>query len=368
MRLLTAINSIITFINLLTNSSSANNNFRGKEKIPLWSTYNNKIYYKGNTEYRIKGMNIAGFESMSGIPVCLFMKPFDFYLDFLQTNKFNSIRLPFSYETTLNLDNKIPFPSTLAGDPELQNKTMREILHSVIYKCQVRNISVLLDFHTIHGVINPLPYTETVTKPMVLEGWNRMMEFTKYNNVIGLDAKNEPHDISMEIWLDFVNDFINNINKNYTDFNGLFFIEGLNDNHGSPWGSSFENFNKSLLKDITKIVFSPHIYGVSVRGSIAIHEGEPEFKKWFGFLKDIYTNAIVIGEFGGFYMDLDREWHERVAHYLRKLNITSNFYWELLPSSSDTGGIFDSNCISVNYDKMNYLNNLQPNPTIVDFF
>jgi aryl-phospho-beta-D-glucosidase BglC (GH1 family) len=333
----------------------------------LWSTKENKVFFK-DEEYLIKGVNFQGLEFSTMSPCCMYVHNMDYYIDFLVDNNFNSIRLPFSYELTRNLDHQVPYPTTLSADPDLQYKSIREIMHTLIGKCHDRGISVLLDFHNINSVITELPWTFEVPEDELILAWDRMMEFANYTNVIGVDIKNEPHNIGWDVWGGFVNKFMVHVQEVYPWFQGLYFVEGLNDKT-SPWAGSFGDMPQDAITDKSKVVWSPHAYGPSVRGKVALDEGADQFYAWFGFLKNKYPNAIVLGEFGGFMTssDFDLEWHYRLRSFLIDQDITSSFFWVMFPDSKDTGGLFLTDCVSINYDKLHYLNSLNPTPTKVDF-
>ena len=103
-------------------------------------------------------------------------------------------------------------------------------------------------------------------------------------------------------------------------YRGLYYIEGIQTDY-SGWGNDFSPIEKDnfLLND-PRVVFSPHVYGYSVRGEDSIDDDKEEFDKWFGFLKELSSNAIVITEFGGFYKDIDMEWHKKLFYYLKEKN------------------------------------------------
>ena len=100
------------------------------------------------------------------------------------------------------------------------------------------------------------------------------------------------------------------------------------------------------------------MYGVSVRGDIAVSENFDTFHNWFGFLLENTDNAVVIGEYGGFFEKKDREWHYKFRDYLISVGNKNTFYWCLNPNSGDTKGILYNDWRTLNYDKLAYLKTL----------
>ena len=98
-----------------------------------------------------------------------------------------------------------------------------------------------------------------------------------------------------------------------------------------------------------KLVYSPHAYGPG-DGSEAHHM--PYFdardfprnmgaiwQRHFGHL--LSTGAtVIVGEWGGFFRDKDRQWQETFARYLKD-NKLSSFYWCLNPNSEDSTSCTD---------------------------
>lgn len=328
----------------------------------------NKLYFN-NKEYNIKGINWFGIETVCNVPHGLWVHNTEYYFDLLKKLKFNSIRIPFSYEVASNLDANLNYYCILS-DSYIQNLTVRNYIHHLFYHAKIRGMSILLDFHTDHGLIQPYP-TSQITQYEGFEAWkNIMSEYSGYENLIGIDIKNEPHGgINWKDWSKYVLDFIQFINKNFPKYNGLFWVQGIEDpNDFSAWGGSFSSMGTSFgLNPSTKIVFSPHVYGVSVRGIDSLKDNENQWNTWFGFLNKYYNNLICIGEIGGWNAGDDYIWHQNVLKYLTSQNIRNFYYWSLNPDSSDTGGILGADWSTLDQSKIDFCNALQPNPTFIDF-
>jgi endoglucanase len=196
---------------------------------------------------------------------------------------------------------------------------------------------------------------------------NVLFEYGHYTNLIGIDIKNEPHgNTHWEEWSAFVLQFIKFVEKKFPYYQGLFWVEGIQEN--SPWGGSFSSLQTLLgINPNLRIVFSPHVYGVSVRGYDSINDGPTQWNTWFGFLKRYFDNLLCIGEIGGINGGLDYTWHQNVLSYLLANRIQNFYYWCLNPDSSDTGGILNYDWTTIDQSKMDFCHQLQPNPTFVTF-
>lgn len=335
----------------------------------FYTSENHSIFYNDKIEVRLKGINYFGFEGDCQAPQGLWIHDLDFYLDFLKENNFNAIRLPFSYEMASNLDNLPKWECITQIQDQHCKSSLGNMLDCFFTKAIQRGIFVLLDFHTIDGIITDTPYGN-IQPHDFLFAWDQILDRVgHYPNLLGIDIKNEPHGITTwKDWGQVVNTFITHITQRFPSFHGLFFVEGLEMN--SCWGGSFQHMMNHLKPHLTqhKIVFSPHVYGVSVTGNQDRYGSFHQFDTWFGFLNNIYDEAIIVGEAGGSYnTPEDIEWHARYAAYLRHIHQTSNFYFCLNPDSKDTGGLLEDDWTTPNYNKLQFLSDLQPNPSWVDF-
>lgn len=330
-----------------------------------WNVDKNNLYYK-NIDYKIKGINWFGTETACNCPHGLSIHDTEFYMDLLRKYAFNSIRIPFSYEIAMNLDKPLMKECTQA-DPYVQSFTTKQYLHYLFNQSARRNMTILLDLHTDHNKIQNSPLSEISLSDFQQAWINVLNEYSHYNNLIGIDIKNEPHgDITWEIWSKFILDFISFVDDANINFRGLFWIEGIEDN--SPWGGSFDNLKTLLgLYPNKRIVFSPHVYGVSVRGYSSLFESSKEWDSWFGFLMNFFDNFVCIGEIGGINGGADYVWHQNILAYLKSRSIQNFYYWCLNPNSKDTGGLLGWDWTTVDKSKIDFCYNLQSNSTFISF-
>lgn len=329
---------------------------RGFSVLCNFISMNNNIWNTNTHEYKfLKGLNWFGFETNCNVIHGLWAQNYSTIRNVIVENDFNAIRIPISLETALNIENTIVNNHCITHEPKFNDKSVKYILDFIFDDFYKNDIDILLDIHNENGIITEYPNHK------IIDAWIHLLSFyNNKNNLIGIDIKNEPHGkITWPEWEVFVWEVINSIETKYV-YNKLYFIEGIQDKE-SGWGNDFSNINKdSFLLNHPKIVFSPHVYGTDVRGDIALYQKENKFHEWFGFLKDISNNAIIIGEFGGKYnTDNDIKWHHLLSNYLikKKLN-KSFFYWCLNPNSGDTNGILMQNWLSVDNDKLNFINYL----------
>lgn len=346
-----------------------------------WSSKDGVLTLNGEPFY-IRGANFNGFETTEcRVPLGLSDKPLSFFLDFLKEQQFNVLRIPLSYEIMANLQLQTGYCTQ--SEPRIKpGHPVGMALRFVMDEAWTRGIRVIVDLHTIGGVITPLPWTDTVNENMVTEAWLLFLkEFHAHPALIGIEIKNEPHDtISLPMFLEHCTKVIQNVETYIPEYKGLYFISGIQ--NGGPWGGSFDQplmtrvgfqgmTHPSIIatiKDVRRLVLTPHIYGTSVRGEDVGTEGPDQWEAQYGFLSGLpnYWNETVIipTEIGGLFTDTDKQYYDKWADWhVNQKNFTAGaFWWTLAPFSKDTGGIFNSD-YSVNWDKVHYMKTLVPNPT-----
>ena len=283
---------------------------------------NNKIWNTVKKEYiHFKGINFFGFETSCNVFHGLWRNDYSFYRNLLVDNEFNAVRIPISFELAMNLTTPVN-NHCIVSEPSFENKSVKEVLHFIFDDFEEHDILILLDLHNENSMITEYPH-----KDLDLAWINVLKDFSKKPNLLGIDIKNEPHgSITFSEWENSAIKVVNIIQEQFEpDF--LFFIEGTQD-HASGWGNSFADITmKSPFLNHRKIVFSPHVYGPSVRGPDSIHQKENYFDQWFGFLLDEFDNAVVISEFGGtFDTKEDIEWHYMLSNYMQTKNMNHNFF------------------------------------------
>lgn len=325
-----------------------------------WRTFDHKIF-KNDQEFILKSTNWHGYENNCNILNGLWVHPMTWYLDFIRDNNFNVIRIPFSYEITLNLNKK---PACMIHD---RFETVGDSINFLFSESLKRDIYIILDFHTINNEINSYPLSN-ITTDSFNQAWSNIIDIgIKYDNLMGLDIKNEPHNpTDFAEWAPIVNNFMDYIKNKYHNYDGLFLVEGTQGIDGTGiWGGSFYGIEYSNFNVDDRFVFSPHVYGPSVIGAQGQDFDETFFHKHYGFLLERYNSAIIFGETGGFMKESngDYQFFERLKKYLIKINQRSVCWWSLCPNSYDTGGLLEDDWITPVAIKLAWLNEIVPNPT-----
>jgi hypothetical protein len=225
------------------------------------------------------------------------------------------------------------------------------------------------------------------------------------SNIIGIDIYNEPWDYTWSDWSTLAGQAYTAINAVNTNI--LIFVEGVSDSannqDGSPttittepsgvapapnWGGNLASAGANppaIPKD--RLVFSPHVYGISVfvgkqfvaqtpaacvglSGDAAgdNHCGlllpaasvlQAGWESQWGYLK-AQNYAIVLGEWGGNFVwpggaaslrdqnrysyvtdhTIDQRWQSALVDYLVMKGIDDTIYWSINPESGDTGGLY----------------------------
>lgn len=345
---------------------------------PVWSTHDNLVY-RGSDVFRIRGINWNGFESDCLVMHGLWAHPIDHYLDILDENGFNAVRIPVAFETMDNLDLVVHEQCTSSEPSIPPGTTVRAALGTLLDKLRDRGISALIDLHTIGGTITEFPWTEDVDERRVVAAWTRFADaFGSHPALFGLEIKNEPHgDCTTAVFHRHVAKVVAAIGDR---FQGLYFVSGTSDTLppsssssssflvAPPWGGTFEKMESGTCDALCslhmshRLVFAPHVYGPDVRGPDVQQEGDVVFDQRFGFLNNhsiFHGSAIVPTEFGGHLRGDDLAYFERWRDYMRTHNMTAGgFFWTLPPTSQDTGGLLLDDFQTVDADKLAFLQRL----------
>ena len=147
--------------------------------------------------FSIKGVEWKGMEE-SLAPFGLNVHPMDYYLSFLQSEGFNSIRLPFNVDSVIK--NSILIEDACCSEaPELVNLPYLNIMRAVVKAAARRGIQVVLASTRLEprlpaGVSGSgLWYSEAVTEPLVERAWDLIADgLCSMWNVAGVDLSAQP--------------------------------------------------------------------------------------------------------------------------------------------------------------------------------
>ena len=378
--------------------------------------------------FMLRGVNWYGPEGTSRILEGLDKRPMDDIFADLNFMGFNAVRLLFSAQEWM--ENAPLFWADAENDflrlnPVLRGVDYRQMLGIVMQSAARHGILVLFALHRLRQ-----SYSATV--PGAWPGdWNGLWfegpgEYSEDNvadmweqvahyycgmwNLMGVDLMNEPHAgmwgssrdgwVGDGEWADASKDWavgaakLGNKVLEYCP-RLMIFVEGTGE-YFVEWGQSFKGLavNNMMagdgpirLKNVSKLVLSPHSYGPSlykVPETIQYFPDrfkDPQFphnlrNHWdenFGFLTEGRRGALggrafrppmVVGETGGdaTCCDIpgvmqrpgaDREYQVELFKYLNAKD-SGYFYFCLNPSSHDTGGLFRDDWVTLDQNKIEH--------------
>ena len=342
------------------------------------------VLYANGEPFSFKGVNWFGSEAFNGPPGGLDKHSAEWYCDFLQRNQFNAIRLLFNHEHVLK-DDIVDAP---AKAQLLFQKRYVEMFKVLARVAAERGILVMIACHRINQDAWPgsgLWYDTSLGFPesRVLQSWSKIASaLCGQWNVVAADLQNEPHASSWGKGLDVDwNKAAERIGNHVLGLcpRWLIMVEGVGYTPGAPgaddpgagywWGENLVGAKVApvQLRDQSKLVYSPHVYGPSVYmqkyfNDFNFPNNMPAvWQTHFAFAQGLGT-PIVIGEIGGDYLGKDKQWQDWAIPYLKgkKLGI---FYFALNPDSVDTGGLVPKDWSepeegSVEFEKLQALSGL----------
>lgn len=317
----------------------------------------------GSAPFAIKGVNWFGSEAFNGPPGGLDRHSIAYYMDFLAKHDFNAVRLLFNHEHALK-DDIVESPTK-----ELFQVRYLEMFRQIAREAASRGILIMLACHRVSAASWPgkgLWFDDSLGYPeaRVLDSWEAVASALCGEwNVFAADLQNEPHASSWAKGLDIDwNKGAERIGDHVLQRcpRWLIVVEGVGyepgalggDDPGAGywWGENLVGVQAApvQLSRQEKLVYSPHVYGPSVYEQN--YFSEPGFplnmpSVWdahFGFAKALTQTPIVLGEFGGRFVDQDRQWQEWAIPYVVSQGY-GLFYFALNPDSVDTGGLLPSN-------------------------
>lgn len=314
----------------------------------------------------LRGISWYGFETDMRVIEGLRFHSMDYYLDILQEYQFNGLRIPISEQLVLYEPSCIPDKRNVMADLTMKGKKCIDILDVLFEKCMNRGIAILLDLHVLKiRQPHPLWYLRgnpKYTEETLFRTWGILLDkFWRYDNFLGIEIINEPHDNASFGKGDIDTDvdwMISRFLKNYT-YTPLVFLDGV------WWGKDFRNVSTDIL-DATRVVFSPHFYGPTLA---PLPSYTPKYLAWYydkllGHLIN-ENRPIVITEWG-FNPTTDMAWVTNFIDYLLDKNLRNSFFWSLNPTGKDIQGLLN-NWTTIDPIRFMQIEKLCPTPTIFHF-
>ncbi|KAH9116725.1 hypothetical protein LEN26_009326 [Aphanomyces euteiches] len=328
--------------------------------------------------FSVKGVNWFGMETGLAIPFGLWQNDKNgttafVIAAFLQANKFNAVRLPVCIQNIL-LNTK-PEKSLVNAQSNraLDLTSYMSTLQSIIKVLGNRNIGVMISLHTLTTMVSGGNwYSEAlgVSKDDFLTAVDKLTKnlcTNEYWNILGLDAKNEPHQASWSEFSDGATIIGNRMLKGCPKW--MIFVEGVNQGTNSVNidGTTFEYFDwwggglqEAGSKPVNlamsnKLVYAPHYYNTGVfpqkyfyGSSLSDELDDATLKRrvegtsysMFGYLNKKQDAAVVLGEFAGLYAKdaHPKKTTKRTTDFLIQMMIeekyAGGFMWSLNPESA----------------------------------
>jgi endoglucanase len=340
-----------------------------------WHTSGSKILDSNNQQVRIAGINWYGFETTDEVAHGLNNQDYKAILQAIQTNGYNTVRLPFSsqmVETPV-----VPSFISYTGpsgpiNSDLQGLNSLQIMDAIIDYAGTIGLRVILDHHRSEAgnsaEASGLWYTSAYPETAWISDWQALA--TRYLNnsaVIGVDLHNEPHNAASggSCWdCGTANDWhlaaaragnaVLAINPKL-----LIFVEGTDEynNNYYFWGGNLQGVQNSpvQLNVANQLVYSAHDYGPA-ESPQAWFNGSTTYNSlvttWTSNWAYISLNGIApvwVGEFGTLNDDPNiqsttsgsqGQWFSSLVQFLGANPNLSWTYWAL--NGEDRYGLLDS--------------------------
>jgi endoglucanase len=265
----------------------------------------------------IRGISVYGFETEHASLQCDFVSSYDQILANVQALGFNTVRLPFCHDYLHNT-----------------NMSAMDNFFEAVRQTQ---LDVVLDFHRIVNYKqSPKPYDNEHPFQMFLDDWLFILDRYQHNNhLVGVDLFNEPQSNEWEEWNALATKAVKAIEDKFPY--RFFYMVGC-----VSWGSDCSKLKIDVPYD-NRVFHTVHRY--------SWHTGDWDIS--FGNIGD--GQKMIVGEYGA-KSDLPNQmdWFKDFLKYLKRRNIMNSFFWTYAVSS-DTGGIFQDDCRTLELDKMRLL-------------
>ncbi|CAK4084540.1 unnamed protein product [Aphanomyces euteiches] len=388
-------------------------------ELPNYVSKQGKIWAvsKNGTEVPvgIKGVNWFGMETGMQAPFGLWDNEQNgttvyAIADFLQKNKFNSVRVPLCVQNIL--ENK-PLVANIVNrvtNRALDLSSYMSLLQSIVKGLGYRQVSVLISMHTLDrmNAAGSLWYGKGYTEKdffTAIDMLTKALCSDEYWNVVGIDVKNEPWEGTWGTGL--ANDFKVGAEKIANRMlqgcpKWMAFVEGVNAQHTIVLDEQefgyYDWFGGGLhkAKDFppkfsvdNKLVYAPHYYTPAVFPQYYLYGGGTVGKgnvindyielttsklygrvkntmyDMFGFLVEDKGPAVLLGEFGGLYtydahpQKTTQRCTDSTVRVIVEEGYAGGYMWSLNPESayqynpSDTAGNFVEGLLQIDWRKAN---------------
>jgi endoglucanase len=269
----------------------------------------------------IRGTSWWGFETGKAGLFCDQPHDYDWHLQKMTDLGFNCIRLPFCSDY-------------LRGDMKGMDDFMKAT--------QNYNLTIVLDFHRLNNQQqSPKPYDDSHPFQMFLDDWVFIIDrYKDYSRLVGIDLFNEYQSNDYGEWNSLATQAINYIEARFPG--RFYYFVGC-----YTWGTDCQFVDVPVPFEDTRVFYTIHSYTWT-------HQ-EPMEHRWDACFGDS-SHKIVVGEFG--YMTSIPEqvaWFQRFIRYLKSRGNLDGMFWSWNAGSSDTTGVLEDDCSTINYGVMQEL-------------
>lgn len=267
----------------------------------------------------IRGINYYGIEVESGNFVCSWVRPVEFYVDKFNELGFNAIRVPFSHEYVKK------------GDFSNLDRLFNAVK-------KYPDMKILLDYHRTWSSHQSYKPDAEISLNEFKRTWITIIQrYVNEPSLEAIDIFNEYQggDVGYLNWV--YKDVVQHIEWNFP--NRLIYNIG-----GYWWGGTINGVSLEDLPFNDRIIYSIHRY----------HFSNGDWNNVFGSMP---PHKINVGEFGWVQTDPNQvQWAYDFLGFLKSKGIKNTYFWTVA-HSSDTSGIWEDDCINIQWNKYNILKN-----------
>lgn len=337
------------------------------QRLNYWHTCGTQIADQNGRAVRIAGIAWSGMELPEAAPDGLDRRSYRAILGEIKALGYNTVRIPFSSEAI----QPGHYPSKIDPrvNPDLAGRTSLEVLDRIIAACHDLGLKVILDHHRIDPWSKPPLWFDGhySTEQWIADWMSLAKRYRGDDTVIAMDLQNEPYGATWGTgdpntdWRLAATRGGNAVLAANPYL--LIFVEGIGTyRNDAPywWGGELRGVRTAPIRLQTagRLVYSPHEYGPSVYPQSWF--SAPDFPSnlpavWdthWGFIAREGIAPVVVGETGSpdYSYDVGGTTQRIFLSYLQ-LHRIGFIEWAANPNSPDTGGLFESDWLTINWPR-----------------
>ena len=347
------------------------------------STKGSEIIDSAGAAVTLNAINWYGMETSELAPQGLDTVSYIATLKQMVAEGFNAIRIPFSLQSLAA--GSLPTDINYSINPQLAGLNSMGVLDAIVAEAGKLGLKIVLDCHSSAAGSGPNPdglwYDNGYSSATFTQDWVSLAQHYAGNStVVGFDLANEPNSgatwgsgnvaTDWQMAAQATGDAIQAVNPN-----ALIIVEGIQNDGGvsTNWGGNLIGVatNPVVLSDANKLVYSAHVYPVSVTGDTSQLTADypadlaAMWTQDWGYIEQQNIAPVFIGEFGSELQTTDdQEWMSTLVNYLAgnasagtgaaavAQTAFSWAYWDWNPDSNGTGGILLNDWTTVDATKI----------------